>query len=519
MLEKAHKRFKAAEKRNANFRETYEECTKYFTPQFNTFIDQTDGDDQRGQGRVYDSTGQDAYLKFISNLQSSLIPPGKKFMRLKPGHEIKEGRGEAAQILEEVREIMFAGLFNSNFDTQAAEALGDLAIGTGALRVDKGTPSNPFLFSAAPLSEIYVDEGSNSRVDAVFRCFALPLRAVQDTWKDAKMPAEWVETMKEKPEKRVKVVEAAIPMKVKVFSKALKKTVEVDGYKVLVFDKAGKNLLVERDQESNPWIIFRWSVRPGEVMGRGVCLNALADVKTINKTKELLLQSASMAVAGAYTVADDGIININNIRIRPGALIPVSANPGGVSGPTIAPLPRAGDINVAQLVLKDLKSSINSMMFADPLGPIDLPVKTATEVSFRQQELAKRIGSAFGRLQYEFITPLINRLLFILEDLDMIDLNQFRVDGRVIAIEHISPLSQAQDQEELIAIERYLALVVQTFGPEAALGMIKAEKMTPAIAELLNINPELVPSEEELVQMAQAMAQAQQQQQGQPPAQ
>jgi hypothetical protein len=124
ILEKANKRFKSAVKRNHNFREMYEECAKYFTPQFNTFVEQTDGDDERGQGRIYDSTGQDAYFKFISNLQASVIPPGKRFSKLKPGHTIEQGRDEAAKVLDQVMDVMYSSLFNSNFDTQAAEARG-----------------------------------------------------------------------------------------------------------------------------------------------------------------------------------------------------------------------------------------------------------------------------------------------------------------------------------------------------------------------------------------------------------
>lgn len=494
MLEEAHKRFKEAKKRNHNFRTYYEECIKYFTPEFNTFVEQTPGDSERGQNRIFDSTGQDAYLKFISNLQSSLVPPGKKFIELKPGPTI-EKTDEASKSLSDITETLFSSLSNSNFDIQVAEAFGDLAIGTGALRVDKGTVTEPFVFQATPLSQLYVDEGAYGRVDAVFREFELPFRALLQTWPDLKMPEDWATDATTNPEKKVKIVEAAVPNK-------------DGGYMVLVFDSAGKHELVKREQDSNPWIVFRWSVRPGEVLGRGPCGVALSDVKTLNQTKKLLLQSASMAVAGAYTVADDGIININNIRIAPGALIPVGSNPGGVNGPTISPLPQAGNINVSQIVIQDLKNSVNSMMFADPLGPIDLPVRTATEVALRQQELAKRIGSAFGRLQYEFITPLINRLLFILEDLDMIDLGEFRVDGRVIALEHISPLAQAEDQEDLASIERLAGIVVQIFGPQVALGLLKPEKLVPEIAELLNIKPGLVPSEEEIIKLGQQVGQA-----------
>ena len=46
------------------------------------------------------------------------------------------------------------------------------------------------------------------------------------------------------------------------------------------------------------------------------------DIKTLNKTLELLLKNASLAISGIYTAADDGVLNPNNIRITPGAIIP-----------------------------------------------------------------------------------------------------------------------------------------------------------------------------------------------------
>ena len=73
----------------------------------------------------------------------------------------------------------------------------------------------------------------------------------------------------------------------------------------------------------------------------------------LNKTLELLLKNASIACAGVYTAADDGVINPSNIRITPGSIIPVARN-GGPQGASLAPLPRSGDFNVSQIVINDL---------------------------------------------------------------------------------------------------------------------------------------------------------------------
>ena len=67
-----------------------------------------------------------------------------------------------------------------------------------------------------------------------------------------------------------------------------------------------------------------------------------------NKTLELLLKNASLAIAGVYTAADDGVLNPATLKIIPGAIIPVARN-GGPQGESLRPLPRAGDFNVSAI--------------------------------------------------------------------------------------------------------------------------------------------------------------------------
>lgn len=511
----ALKRFKAAQGRKSNWRTFYEDLLDYFAPQFDTFTVQSKGQDERGQGRIFDSTAQSAMQKFASNMQSSLVPPMKQWIKLVPGLSIPaEQKDDAARALEDISDIMFATLRNSNFDTQVAESFLDLAMGTGALMVNKGTVNDPISFSAIPLSEMFFEEGQTGRISSAFRQYIVPARGIQETWPDANLTADMKNALSTAAggNKEFKLIEATVPDDIEVFNKQTNRKEKSKGFRHYVMTEGG-DVIFETEMESSPWIIFRWAVRPGEIYGRGPATEALADVKSINKVKEIILKSGSMAAAGAYTIADDGIINIENIRIQPGAMIPVSANEGSLSGPTIAALPQAGDLNVGQFIFKDLQRSINEMMFADPLGPIDLPVKTATEVAIRQQELAKRIGASFGRLQFEFVQPLVNRILFVLEDLGLVDLNQFRVDGRFIDIEHQSPLSQAQNEEELGNIERFIATVASTLGPQAA-ALLMTQGMFERIAELLNIDPNLVPTEEELQQFQQQLALAAQSNQG-----
>ena len=504
------KRFKAAKKRKANWDTTYKEALQYAAPQRETFFDYQPGVKKNQPDKVFDSTALSAMQKFASNMQSSLLPPMKKWISLVPGDQIaEEQKAEAAKQLESIRDKMFRALHNSNFDTQISESFLDLAIGTGALLVLKGTDKQPLRFVSVPLAEMVLEEGAHGVIDTAFREHKMPGRNIEKTWDDATLSPSLKSALEANPDKDVHLVDATLPKRIKAevrteTGNTIKK--EVDGFVYMVIHVKTGEVLVQREQRSSPWIVFRWSVMPNEIYGRGPLLLSLADVKTINKTKELILKNASIKTAGAWTVADDGIVNINNIRIQPGAKIPVSSNPGSINGPSIAPLAMPGDFNVAQLVLQDLRTSINEMMFTDPFGSLDLPVRTATEMMLRQQELSKRIGSAFGRINFELINPLVERVLFVLEEMGQVDLNDFRIDGEFIAIEHISPLAQAQDQEQLTAMMRYAEILTSTFGPEMTMMLLKADKYSAKVADFLNIPADIVPTEAEFQQLQRAVA-------------
>lgn len=501
-------RFKKSESRKDNFKELYREAQEYCAPHRETFDDQveiTPGQQKDGRGKVFDSTAIDAVQKFASNLQSSLVPPMQEWIDLKPGRRLKDNKN-LAEALAKVQDVMFDAIHNSNFDIQVAESFQDLAIGTGALLVLKGDENKPLRFLSVPLDQLVLEEGPYGRPDAAYRRWRIEARNIEKTWPDAQLSKELKEKIKEKPDDKIRVIEAIVPEEVEITSASGKQ--KLDGYKYYVITEDPRHMIVERNMRTSPWVIFRWSTLSGETYGRGPALIALPDIKTINKTKELLLKSASISIFGMWTGVDDGTMNLNNIKFSPGTVIPVSSNEGSARGPTLAPLNPPGDPNLAQLIIENLRGQINNMLFADPLGPIDLPVKSATEMSLRQQELSKRIGAAYGRLQFELLQPLINRVLDILDDLGLIDLGDFRVDGNVIAIEHTSPLARAQKEEEAMQLVRFMETIAGFYGPEVLNVAAPIDRTAPELERLFGVKPGIVPSKDEFAKLGEAIAQA-----------
>jgi len=231
----------------------------------------------------------------------------------------------------------------------------------------------------------------------------------------------------------------------------------------------------------------------GEVHGRGPLVSAIPDIKTLNKTLELLLKNASLAIAGVYTAADDGILNPQTIRIVPGAIIPVARN-GGPQGASLAPLTRSGDFNVSQIIIQDLRMNIKKMLLDDTLPLDNMSARSATEIVERMKELAQNLGSAFGRLISETMVPIVVRVLQIMDIKGLINL-PLKVNGLEVRVVPISPLAKAQNLEEVNEVMQFFQ-ITQGLGPSGAVA-VKPEAIADFVADKLGISSELRTSDEE----------------------
>jgi hypothetical protein len=273
-------------------------------------------------------------------------------------------------------------------------------------------------------------------------------------------------------------------------------------------------------------VISRYMKVAGEIYGRGPLMTALPDIKTLNKTIELLLKNASLAVAGVYTAADDGVLNPNTVKLTPGAIIPVARN-GGPQGEALKPLPRAGDFNVTQLVINDLRQNIKRILLDESLPPDNMSARSATEIVERMKELSQNLGSAFGRLINETMIPLTAKILEVMDERGLIDM-PLRVNGLEVRVVPVAPLAMAQNMEEVSAIMQYAQIMATpTFGTDGQLAL-KTDVLPDYLGDKLGVPLAVRNTQAERavmmdeMQKKQAMAGAMQAQlmqaQGQPPA-
>ena len=145
------------------------------------------------------------------------------------------------------------------------------------------------------------------------------------------------------------------------------------------------------------------------------------------------------------------------------------------------------------------------------LGDPNKTPASATEVAERMADLSRRIGSAFGRLQAEKVLPVLQRVVYILKKQGRIDVPV--INGREVKIRSVSPLAQAQANQDISNVSRYLGLVGQTFGPELLNLLVSSEDTAVYLAKKFGVPDSLIRDDAQRRQIIMAAQQLQQQQQ------
>ncbi len=493
-LDRIRKRYESAKREHDLFRRLWEDAYQYALPARTKFTGSTQGENRAAD--IFDATAVVSLHEFASRLQSGLTPTFSRWTRLRPGQDIPEAqRDDIDKQLDGITEEVFAVLHRSNFDSQAHEAYMELGVGTGTLLADED-PDDFIRFQAVPLTQLMLDRGAGGTIDGRFRRRDMTARELKGEYPKATLPQNVEQCFAQNRDDKFEVRDATF--KVNPQARFEEK------YRYLCWLENPKTILADEEYEgpgSCPWINFRWSVAAGETYGRGPLLNCLPDIKVANALVQFTLMNAEMATVGLWQAADDGVITPSLIRLTPGAIIPKA--PGSMG---LQPLAPAARFDVANLILGDLRNNIKTALYHDTLGPPTGTPMSATEVSERMQDLYRRMGSAYGRLQRELVQPVVRRVLYILRKKGRIKVPS--LNGRVIEIRAESPLSSAQNQQDVMRFQGFASTLAQTFGPQQVIAVLNGARTAQWLRSQYGLDASLVNNEEEMQQVLAMMANA-----------
>lgn len=440
---------------------TWQDCTDFVNPRRGDFNAQRSQGDRTRFDKVYDSTAPLANEQLAAGLHGYLTAPSETWFTLILEKMKEEEDEQTLMWLQGVVDMMFREVFhspNSNFGSMIHELYLDLgSYGTGVLYVED-KPGRPINFRTYHLAECYIAENAEGAVDTLYRQYKHSGRQLVQMYKD-KLPEKFIENVYKDPHKEYTCIHAVEPRD--TFNPDSKLAKNMPWMSAYILEEEKLVLNVGGFNEF-PYMVPRWTKTAGEVYGRSPAMTAMPDIKMINEMSKTVIKAAQKATDPPLLVPDDGF------------MLPLRTIPGGLnyyrSGTQdkVMPLIEGVRPDIGLEFIDSRRTHVLKTFHVDWMQMREGPSMTATEVLQRQEERMRLMGPMVGRLQFELLGPMIDRVFNIMARRKMLPPPPPAIEGRNMRIDYVSPVARAQKTQQLFSFTRLLEALVP-------LGNIKPE--------------------------------------------
>jgi hypothetical protein len=426
---------------------------------------------------------------------------------------------DAIRWLEEATFKLHHHLSESNLDSEASKnytmfpALGNMIMLQEQKKPTINGSFGGFVFKSIHLAEIVWAENMDGMVDTVFRKLKLTAKqAVERFGLDVVSDKIRSQIAANKLDEQHDFIHCIYPRVLPGTESS--PTGLLDAQKMpfesLYIEVSAKKIVREDGYNEFPIFVTRWDTMPGEVTGRGPGHIAEPEIKTLNRFVGLSLQAFYEAVNTTWLV--DKQNSFAQLDLRPNMLNVVD------SVDSIKPLRSGKDFSQIDYAHQRFSETIQKIFYLDKLY---LPARTETgemsayEVSRRMEQAHKVLGPTAGRLNNEFLTPMLLRSFSMLlragEFPPVPDI--LKVMGIDIKVDFVSQLVRTQKLRDGTAIQGWvqqLAAAAQLLGPSIA-DNIDGDKAALMLGRVSGVPESIIRPDSDVAKMRQDRAQQAQQ--------
>lgn len=498
-------RYRALESEKQTLIKDLQEIAEFFQPEKASFYGVLSKAAQE-RTKIFDSTPEEALEILAAALQTLLTSPVHIWFALNLILDSENAGESVKEWLNQVQKLMMAK-FNSeesNFHSAVHELYLDLpSFGTGVFYVDE---YEGIRCICIPLSEVVVAENAKGIIDTVYRKFEMTARQIVEKWPKG-ASADLKQIAQSAPERKITIIHAVSPnpkyKEGSINSKEL-------AYSSIYFELNSQKILNESGFNEMCYMVPRWSKTSGTVYGRGAGHKSLPDVRVLNEMSRSEMIAVDKAADPATIVPHDGFLSDFE---GDGGSMNYHRSTGDIRE-KIMTIGSDADLNAIRVAIRDKQDSIRRKFLNDKLQMVGGPQMTATEVNAVQNEKMRILGPVLGRLQTEFLAPLINRVFNIMLRNGQLPQPPEELQDQLVKVAYVSPISRAQKQTDADAVRQaleYIAPIAQ-INP----GILKHfdfDEMTRDTQDMFGYSPKYLKSPERMKKEAAAEAAAQQQQQ------
>lgn len=437
-----------------NWESMWEQVARLVLPRSDDFRSKHSPGTQRNQHQ-YDAFPMAALDKFAAAIEAGLMPRTATWHKLTTGDDDLDEQHDVKVYLDELNQILWDTRYSprANFASQAHEVrLGLGAFGTGCMLVE-AREGGGVQYKAIHLSEVFIAENWEGMIDVVHRKFCLTARQAVQVFGD------------QVPEKILKQYQAGNFNEKSEFLHAVMPRDDFEpgrldakgkrfaGYYIY---SEGKQVVKEEGYHEQPYIVSRYSLSTRETYGRSPAIQLLPDIAMLQEMRRTTIEAANMAVDPPVLLPDDAI---SEFDLQPG-----SRNYGAVDeqGNRLAHPWNAGvDVGLGLEMISDTRNQIDDGFMGIYFRVLlENPNMTATQAMLIAQQQGQMTAPVIGRLQTEWLGPLIRRESGILyrqgrhPEMPQALRDHLQSKGESLAIEYVSPMTRAARSEEAVSILR-----------------------------------------------------------------
>jgi len=500
------KRYDRLKGDRTNWDTMWEELATYLMPGKTDFITVNTRGTKRA-AEVYDSTGIHALQILSASLHGSLTSPSTKWFGLRFRQDELNEDKNAKDWLEKCSKSIFQEFGKCNFSTEVAEAYQDMVgFGTAVLQFDvktKDSDFDGFNFRACHLAEVVIAESEDGRIDTIFRKLKLTARqAYQKFGDDCGDKAK--KSLETDPDKVFEYVQAVFPRELKG-EPAMVAPPHQRPWACYFISVVDKKICKESGYYELPFMVPRWAKTTGDIYGFGPGCVARPDVKTLNEARKLAMKAWEKSIDPPLKAMQNGILG--KIDLRPSTVTYVR------DMNNLEPIVNQTNWNADSLMLGDVRASVRRIFFSDQLELNEGPQMTATEVQVRYELMQRLLGPTLGRLQSEFLNPIVERAFYsMLRGNALPPMPEILQEvGGDLDIEYVGPLARSQKMEEVTGIQRAVDGIMQLaqVNPEV-LDIVDVDKAGRTISDRLGAPADMLRGVEQVGEIRQSRQQQQQ---------
>lgn len=507
-------RYERAKDRMWRARTRWQELAEFLLPyQSNIIVQGWEG--RKKTVRLYHSHGIAAADKLARTMHGSITSPAQQW------HSLVMRQAELRKIkpieewLEEIDQRLYLTRNQSNFSMEIGRLYGSLVpLATSGIYVEEGETKRAGQFGGLqyafmPIGSFSIEQNAAGQIDTLYRDLKWPLRdLLREFGEDIGM--DLVRRAAERPDEEIEFVHAIYPRKARDPRRADARNMPWASCYFRLGGEHGPQILRESGFPEQPFMVPRWDVAQNEIWGTGPGHVAYPDVRSLNRTRELKLAAAGVAVYPPM-LQTKGLL-LSQVNLSPGAVMLREAGNEEV----LTAFDNKAKFDVAKLTEEDMVQAINAMFYVLELMLPDKPNMTLGEAQIRVEQQMRLLGPTMARLESELLKPLIERELGLMsrggalpppppELLELVDVAE-------IDIRYEGPLARAQRSAELVAIERTNQWVqgVSPFAPSVA-DNFDYDEQARTVAEVTGLPATNIKDAGKVAEMRQARSQAQQQ--------